>query len=510
MNSARPINPQESVSNLLPIEGVQHTNFSLVSKVTAPIFYLLSLIADLLLLPFKLCDIFSFSSSFENKSENLNSRPLSNNENHPQEINLEQSPSNQNSPSLTIPSLSDLRSPNPFIYNPVPQIESSSNQSSPEFTRALNLPFSSSSTNFFPSSSFESPAPKANLRKKIEILTKDQIEARNRREYLGEDKTKIATKLQNQFQACKEQEKNEVDKFFFRYSPLEEGKTLSINPSPYSSVIGAEVPAQSGSEELSGKNVGFAHFIGKRPSMEDEHVAFEISLILSDGSIHKATVFGIFDGHGGENAAKFAANGNFKTILEQQLAIYNKSDLADENIWNALKQTFVKLHESFLEEASLKDDNSGSTCLVSLILNDKLWTACVGDSRAILSCGLQLSEDAHCIDKKYSTSIYKRAGFIAHNRIFGNLACARSIGDRQFGHVINPRPKITCVPLEDHKGKKLILSCDGVYEASSTRQIAKAAQENKNIPNDQLALNLVNSAFISGSRDNLSVLIVDL
>ncbi|MBS0626798.1 MAG: protein serine/threonine phosphatase 2C family protein, partial [Verrucomicrobia bacterium] len=163
---------------------------------------------------------------------------------------------------------------------------------------------------------------------------------------------------------------------------------------------------------------------------------------------------------------------------------------------------FVKLHEEF------KEGRSGTTATVAMILDGKVWIANVGDSRTILDNGIQLSEDAKPTDPRYQKGIENRGDKVFLGRINGCLAVARAIGDHDVG-TINPRPKITVYPLSKVlKGGHLILACDGVYNVSSTRQVAAAVWNHKNLSVKELAKNIVYSAYIAGSEDNLSVLLV--
>lgn len=256
--------------------------------------------------------------------------------------------------------------------------------------------------------------------------------------------------------------------------------------------------------QVGGLDVGVCHFIGRRLEMEDEHIAEEFHVMIG-GQIFSGKLFGVFDGHGGSEAAGFLKN-NLKAKLEEKLEAFNRAGISDEGIWNALKLTFVELNREF-------NQNSGSTATVAMIFQGNIWTANLGDSRTILQNGeeiLQLSQDANPDDARYAHGIENRGGEVIDvrgvHRVNGIMAVARSLGDRICNGAMSARPKITKCPLRPNS--RLILACDGVYDVASTRQVGAAAR--LNVSCAQLAQNIVTSAYNAGSRDNLSAMVINL
>lgn len=294
----------------------------------------------------------------------------------------------------------------------------------------------------------------------------------------------IADKLQNQFDRAQKQ------------AALEPDKSFQYISSP------ADFRGKAETEKVAGYEAGVCHFIGKRSTMEDQHLTCSFDLIAG-GKAYPIQLFGVFDGHGGGEAALFVKR-NLERKLHETLKEFCQGGLTDEAIWNGLKITCVGLKDEF----GMRE--SGTTATFAMILDGKLWTANVGDSRTILDNGIQLSEDAKPSDPHYRQGIENRGGIVFFNRVNGNLAVARSIGDYYVG-AVSARPKITVYPLSLlPKGSHLILACDGIYDVSSTRQIAAAVREHANLSAAQLAQNIVYSAYEAKSGDNLSALIVKL
>jgi len=271
-------------------------------------------------------------------------------------------------------------------------------------------------------------------------------------------------------------------------------------------------PAAVISARVGDHSVGICSAKGHRPTLEDTHLATSFSLNL-ESTTYPVELFGIFDGHGGPEASSYMKE-NLQRELNETLIKHCSKGLTDENIWNALKLTFVILNAKF------KHPIAGTTATVVMILNGKLWTANVGDSRTILDTGIQLSEDAKPAKLRYKNGIENRGGTVIddgiHGRIDGTdigpnqaLATARAVGDHHYGIRVSARPKITCIPLPE-QGTHLILTCDGIYDVATTKQVAESVRMHRELSADQIAKDLVYSAYIADSQDNLSAMVVKL
>ena len=119
---------------------------------------------------------------------------------------------------------------------------------------------------------------------------------------------------------------------------------------------------------------------------EDKYFIQEINISNSTGYI-----MSIFDGHGGWILSQYA-NLLFYPYFFEELNSKNISDLEEEQkIIYSLKKTFARIEEEFKlisfsknYEGNKKFKNLGTCALVALIINNKLYTANLGDSKAIL------------------------------------------------------------------------------------------------------------------------------
>ena len=310
-------------------------------------------------------------------------------------------------------------------------------------------------------------------------------------------------------------------------------------------ILTAEQNTQLHYESLENGNITIAHAQGRRPSMEDAHIVERIGFVTND--VEEMQISAVCDGHGGSGWSNYVA-ANIGERLKVRLEEFNQNGLTDVGIWNALKIAMVDLdldltaqgrpdriaiedhpqYESYKKNNMLDEipeeelyDKSGTTINLAVRINDDLWIANVGDSRAILVDDdggmLQISEDASPNDPYYQQPIEVRAGTVQGEKVVSpnrssSIAVARALGDTQFEGAISARPKITKIPQSMLKNATLIQTCDGVPEVSSSVDIAQKIHnwQGKEDATKNAALDLVASAYQAGSGDNLSAIVTKL
>lgn len=263
--------------------------------------------------------------------------------------------------------------------------------------------------------------------------------------------------------------------------------------------------------------VGVSSAQGYRDTMEDEDIAIEGSIHIQ-GDCVPFKLFGVFDGHGGAGASKFVKE-HIEQYLKAKMSHYNENGLTEEGIFRALKECFVAL------DADLPLEVDGTTATVAFVIEEKIWVANVGDSRTIIvkqgGETIQASEDAKPNMPTYRKTIEKLNGRVFQGRVMANLAVARAIGDKSivgfnkdgtFNNqcCVSPKPKITCFPLQEVVGGHLVLACDGLYDVASTNQVGEAISQmiGLDYTPEEMSGSLVDRALYSGSRDNVTVLVV--
>ena len=95
----------------------------------------------------------------------------------------------------------------------------------------------------------------------------------------------------------------------------------------------------------------------------------------------KMSLFGIFDGHGGESCAIYLKDNFLPFLLEDK----NFPVDIKVSLQTTLERLETEFHKKFNFDEKNPQDVSGSCALVTLIVDNKIYVANIGDSRAILS-----------------------------------------------------------------------------------------------------------------------------
>ena len=85
--------------------------------------------------------------------------------------------------------------------------------------------------------------------------------------------------------------------------------------------------------------------------------------------------------------------------------------------------------------AELKDEMAGCTAVTVLVKENRIWCGNAGDSRCIAGVNgeaIALSNDHKPNDPSEMERIVNAGGFVEFNRVNGNLALSRALGDFIF------------------------------------------------------------------------------
>lgn len=163
-----------------------------------------------------------------------------------------------------------------------------------------------------------------------------------------------------------------------------------------------------------------------------------------------ASFFGIFDGHGGDQASQFCSEKMTSYLVNQKRFPFD--------LGSALKSTFRKMDQDYIASGNM-DGTTACTCIV--LGNQKIVCANAGDSRAIIvrSDGsvVQLSRDHKPGKIREVERIKKLGGNVIYKnrwRVEGLLSVSRAIGDAALKPYITSEPDTT----EHIIGKSLLHS----------------------------------------------------
>eukprot|EP00732_Lithocolla_globosa_P005719 Lithocolla_globosa_v1_NODE_6129_length_1129_cov_192.183844.p1 type:complete len:321 gc:universal NODE_6129_length_1129_cov_192.183844:149-1111(+) len=211
---------------------------------------------------------------------------------------------------------------------------------------------------------------------------------------------------------------------------------------------------------------------GWRVTMEDAH-----STILELEGLKMTSFFGVYDGHGGQNVAKFAGANTHKILAEHP-------EFKDASYPLALQEAFLGTDTAIRADPTLSNESSGCTAVAVLVTPDRrVLCANAGDSRAILvskGVAIPLSFDHKPTNEGESARIVSAGGFVQFGRVNGNLALSRAIGDFEFKNNSNLQPKdqiVTAFP-DVHERKIIaddefmVLACDGIWDVLSNQDVA--------------------------------------
>lgn len=150
-----------------------------------------------------------------------------------------------------------------------------------------------------------------------------------------------------------------------------------------------------------------------------------------------------------------------------------------------LVDAYKSTDEEFLHAASQATPSwkDGSTAVTVLVLDDVLYCANVGDSKAFLcrrTPGERLKLCFVPLTKEHSPSIFeerkrieKAGGTVRDGRVMGVVEVSRSIGDGRFKHCgVISTPDVVRCPLSEND-LFIIMACDGLWKAFTIEEAAK-------------------------------------
>ncbi|KFM26426.1 putative protein phosphatase 2C 6 [Auxenochlorella protothecoides] len=256
---------------------------------------------------------------------------------------------------------------------------------------------------------------------------------------------------------------------------------------------------------------------------------------LSDGDTSGSSVretlhfFGVFDGHGGADAALHCSRVLHTRVREgasPPCASPLSLSVGREAVEAALTRAFHLTDDEFgraggYEHLALV----GTTAVVVLIGASMLYVANAGDSRAVLcrdGLALPLTDD-HKAAREDETARVEAAGgqilFWNGVRVMGLLAVSRAIGDHSLRPYVIAEPEVTIV--HRHPADELlVMASDGLWDVMGNQEACTLARKcllrarqrgsSRQSAARVAATVLTRAAVDRGSRDNVTVVVVDL
>ena len=248
-----------------------------------------------------------------------------------------------------------------------------------------------------------------------------------------------------------------------------------------------------------------------RRKMEDRHAYYEdINTLFTELSdvTQSQSMFAVFDGHGGTEAAYYAA-----THLVCELK--SCTNLLTEP-GEALKAAIIRVDDNFVAKAMQDRIKNGCTAVVVLIQGVNLTVGWLGDSQVVLCKDGQAIQlmDPHKPDREDERERIEALGgsvlYFGGWRVNGSLGVSRAIGDYEMKPYITGEPDIEEYEMEGDE-EFLIIACDGLWDTVEPLDAVECVQKCiSDGVRDEAAEKLVTLAKDNNSMDNITVMVVYL
>lgn len=290
---------------------------------------------------------------------------------------------------------------------------------------------------------------------------------------------------------------------------------------------------------------GYCDIQGRRRTIEDFHTVH----------LHASHQFyGVFDGHLGNLASKYAAS-SFYDEVKKKLSNLDEIIRLNEVDWkkhikNGLSKSFEDIHQGILKAVASSPDGvmneSGTTATILYVTELSIVVANVGDSRAVMPSWtrntegqedvtpLQLTIDHVASSFEEQIEIKKRGGFVSSAggvlRVNGNLAVSRSLGDTKLSPYLSRVPHVFALTKNEAKERCgqhsnlpeldivdtpcfIVLASDGLWDVMSNQEavdmVVQVIRANKgNSAYQEAAELLTQESYVRGSLDNIGVCVV--
>lgn len=183
----------------------------------------------------------------------------------------------------------------------------------------------------------------------------------------------------------------------------------------------------------------------------------------------------------GANVARYSG----RTLHTRLLAL---PEFQEKNWEAALHRAFLKTDEDLRMDPVYANDTSGCTAVAALIVPEpgskgrRMYVANAGDSRCVLGLAGKakpMSHDHKPGNAEEHARILNAGGFVEFDRVNGNLALSRAIGDFEFKQNASLPPEKQIVTADPEvlshswtgEEEFLVLACDGIWDCLSNQQV---------------------------------------
>ncbi|KAJ1283452.1 hypothetical protein BS78_03G129400 [Paspalum vaginatum] len=262
--------------------------------------------------------------------------------------------------------------------------------------------------------------------------------------------------------------------------------------------------------------------IGPRRYMEDEHICIDdlsghlgSLLIFSEPS----AFYGVFDGHGGSDAAAYMKKHIMRLFFEDAEfpCAPQEDEMFSKSVEDSVRKAFLRA-DLALADDSVINRSSGTTALTALVLGRQLLVANAGDCRAVLcrkGIAVEMSKDHRPTYDAERQRVMESGGYIEDGYLNGVLSVTRALGDWDMKLpqgspsplIAEPEIRWTTLTEDD---EFLIIGCDGIWDVMSSQHAVSTVRKGLHRHDDpeRCARDLAMEAKRLETFDNLTVIVI--
>ncbi|KAL5204629.1 hypothetical protein ABZP36_009500 [Zizania latifolia] len=266
--------------------------------------------------------------------------------------------------------------------------------------------------------------------------------------------------------------------------------------------------------EVEGDGFWVASRRGARHAMEDGYGVITDHRIAGHNS--RLAFYGVYDGHGGRAAADFVSGRLGNSVVAAAFTMAQRSSTSPavaDRIAAAIRAAYLATDSEFLSQGA----RGGACAATALVIEGELYMANVGDCRAVISRGgsaVALTSDHTAAREDERTRIESSGGYVSCGsngvwRVQDSLAVSRAFGDGGLKRWVVAEPEVSKTRLATGC-EFLVIASDGLWNKVSNQEAVDAVANAGSKHSVASCRRLVDMARRRGSRDDITVMVVDL
>uniref|UniRef100_A0A8I7B6V9 protein-serine/threonine phosphatase n=2 Tax=Hordeum vulgare subsp. vulgare TaxID=112509 RepID=A0A8I7B6V9_HORVV len=268
---------------------------------------------------------------------------------------------------------------------------------------------------------------------------------------------------------------------------------------------GAVVAEKEAEVEVEGQGFSLASRRGARHAMEDAY-----GVITHKDS--QLAFYGVYDGHGGRAAVDFVSDHLGKNVVAAVLATTTTEaePPSTDAVMAAIRAAYLATDSELVKQGL----RGGSCAATALVKDGDVYVANLGDCRAVMCCdgvATAVTSDHTAARDDERSRIENSGGYVSCGsngvwRVQDCLAVSRAFGDADLKRWVISEPEIRRVHLTAGS-EFLVLASDGLWNKVSNQEAVDAVSRSSATG---CCKELVDMARCRGSRDDITVMVVDL